>query len=342
MIYLLILLAIKACLMVWAILHAGIGLGPDEAQYWTWSQQLDWGYYSKPPGIAWQIWLGTQFFGNTELGVRSSAVVFGFILPLLIYVLAKNCRLKPSTCFWSGAVMALSPMGVLASFLAITDGGMILFWTATCAYLASALEHQRTPNYLIVGFLILCGALFKWPIYFLWIFVLLWFPNWKIILGVAVSLIALLPSIYWNSTHDWVTFRHVWTTMIGGHPKEIGTTPIPQGNFWEFLGSQALLLSPIIFFILLFAFGWMLWKRNELKPSLRFCAWVSLGILIVAAFASIFMKIQGNWCLFAYPTAVVFLSWYACEKVNGTSVLVIGLVLSVVLCVFGSNVMLWL
>ena len=25
----------------------------DEAQYWFWGQTLDWGYYSKPPLIAW-------------------------------------------------------------------------------------------------------------------------------------------------------------------------------------------------------------------------------------------------------------------------------------------------
>ena len=27
----------------------------DEAQYWLWSQHLDFGYYSKPPMIAWVI-----------------------------------------------------------------------------------------------------------------------------------------------------------------------------------------------------------------------------------------------------------------------------------------------
>jgi len=27
----------------------------DEAQYWFWSQNLDFGYYSKPPMIAWFI-----------------------------------------------------------------------------------------------------------------------------------------------------------------------------------------------------------------------------------------------------------------------------------------------
>ncbi|MDD3837175.1 MAG: 4-amino-4-deoxy-L-arabinose transferase, partial [Phenylobacterium sp.] len=31
-------------------------LYPDEAQYWLWSRTLDFGYFSKPPVVAWTIW----------------------------------------------------------------------------------------------------------------------------------------------------------------------------------------------------------------------------------------------------------------------------------------------
>ena len=30
-------------------------LYPDEAQYWLWSRTLDFGYFSKPPMVAWTI-----------------------------------------------------------------------------------------------------------------------------------------------------------------------------------------------------------------------------------------------------------------------------------------------
>ncbi|HCY54966.1 MAG TPA: glycosyl transferase, partial [Oceanicaulis sp.] len=37
---------------------AGLMINPsslyaDETQYWVWSRDLDWGYFSKPPLIAW-------------------------------------------------------------------------------------------------------------------------------------------------------------------------------------------------------------------------------------------------------------------------------------------------
>src|ERR1700730_5071179 len=123
LILLFLLLTFKAFVMVGLILYAGIGLGPDEAQYWTWSQALDWGYYSKPPAIAWEIWLGTRLFGNTELGVRIGAVFLSFATSIAVYLLAKACSLKSETAFWAGIAMAFSPLGIMGSFLAITDGG---------------------------------------------------------------------------------------------------------------------------------------------------------------------------------------------------------------------------
>ena len=33
-----------------------LDLSEDESHYWEWSRHLDYGYYSKPPGIAAVIW----------------------------------------------------------------------------------------------------------------------------------------------------------------------------------------------------------------------------------------------------------------------------------------------
>ena len=46
-----ILLAVRLA----AIHAATTDLVLDEAQYWTWSRALDFGYFSKPPMIAWVI-----------------------------------------------------------------------------------------------------------------------------------------------------------------------------------------------------------------------------------------------------------------------------------------------
>ena len=48
-----------------AIFYTNFDLFGDEAQYWTWSQNLDFGYYSKPPMLPWVIGIFTILFGNS-------------------------------------------------------------------------------------------------------------------------------------------------------------------------------------------------------------------------------------------------------------------------------------
>lgn len=338
---LLFLVLAKMAIMVLAITYSGIGLGPDEAQYWTWSRDLSWGYYSKPPGIAWQIWLGTAYFGDTEFGVRFISVILAGFYPFLLYFLAWTCGLTPLTCFWSGAIMALSPLGIASSFFAITDGGMIFFWILACITIAAALSNQTAPHYWLVGVLIALGALFKWNIYILWVFILCLFPfarqliNRHFFIGVLISLLGLLPSVIWNFEHDWVTFRHVFSTLFVPATSMMMTKGIMNGNFWEFLGAQVALVSPILFILLLASF-WVFCKDlRQMPAALTFCGalcFATLGIFLILA---VFKKMQGNWCDFAYPTGFVFLAWYCCERVPNTySWLKGGVVLSLFLCLF--------
>lgn len=322
-----LVLFFKALAVAWFVAKGYIGLGPDEAQYWTWSQQLDWGYYSKPPGIAWQIWLGTLAFGNSELGVRAGAIAMGTFLPLAVYALASRCRLKPATATIAAIAFALTPMGMMSSFLAITDSGMVLFWTlataAFCNFLnrnsSAANDDKERQTMYAIGALILCGALFKWPIYLFWIFVIGWQLLHRQRLGahlfggIALSSLGLLPSIVWNSQHEWSTFRHVSATINNNANVEIGTTELMSGNFWNFLGAQAILLSPIVFILLLLA-AWLLIRRwHNVPTSLQFCGSTALILIGVYSAQSLFKKMQGNWCDFAYPAAIVLICWYACE-----------------------------
>src|ERR1700736_6017691 len=58
---------------VLALRNSPLDLLPDEAQYWSWSHHLAFGYFSKPPVIAWLIWATTGLAGNNEWAVRLAA-----------------------------------------------------------------------------------------------------------------------------------------------------------------------------------------------------------------------------------------------------------------------------
>jgi 4-amino-4-deoxy-L-arabinose transferase-like glycosyltransferase len=324
---LVVILLIKSLAILFVIFYAGIGLSPDEAQYWTWSQRLDVGYYSKPPGIAWQIWLGTSLLGSNEAGVRLFSMLWGISQSLLIYWMALQAGLEKRAAFWSGLLMAFTPLGVAGSFFAITDGGALFFWTAACCSVLSALHKNKEPEPWIIGLCLGFGALFKWPVYFFWIFFFtarsLWFSTLSIqkcLAGVILSLAGLLPSLWWNYQHDFATFRHVSATLQGGHGNV-------RGNPLEFFGSQFALLSPIIFALLILSFIPLYKRRKELASPLLFCGLVTGLALIAAIGLSFFQKIQGNWAVFAYPTSFILISWFWREE----KWLKIGLLTSIVL-----------
>lgn len=338
------LLLLRAVVLIFALSRSGIGLGPDEAQYWLWSRHLDWAYYSKPPGIAWEILLGTHIFGDSLIGVRSVALILGSLLPIGVYFLAICSGLKPTTAFWAGVVMAVCPAGVLGSFFATTDIGYVLCWTFACVLIGLALRKGERPNYRALGAILAVGALFKWPIYTFWLLLAPFslintrLRSWTMLEGIAISALGLIPSLVWNSQHEWVTFRHVWTTITGG-PGASASVGLFRGNFIEFLGAQVALLSPI-FFLLLLGSTWILaQRRRRLGLPLFFCGYITVTVLGFYLIASLFLKIQGNWAVYAYPTGVVLLSWYACEWLrDGKTYLFLGGLLSFLLTLFAFSI----
>ncbi len=330
-----LIVLIKAALMLFVILQGGINLNVEEAQYWNWSRALDWGYYSKPAGIAYQTHLGTLLFGHTELGVRFVPLIIGTLFPFAIYFLGKSAGLSSKGAFYSALIFAFSLAGVFSTFIATTDSAFVFFWTLACIPIVYGLTQRSIPHYYLTAIAIILGAQFKWHIYELWlaIFLFAWlFPyiRSKHILGAfLVSLLGLLPSVWWNWAHNWPTFKHVWKTNIP-HPTE--TTQ--HGNFWEFLGAQSVLLSPVFFVVFLFGLVTLYRNRNKISPGLLFCGCVSAIILGVFLTLSVFAKMQGNWCVYVYPTAAVVAGWFLVYRERRQSILLCsGLGVAVVIAV---------
>lgn len=335
---------LKIFAMAGFIVWGPVGLGPDEAQYWTWSRFLDWGYYSKPPGIAWEIWLGTQLFGNTELGVRFGAILISAALSFGVYQLSRAANLTEWQAFSAALIMTLTPLGLLSSLFATTDGGFVLFWVLTCIPLVYAIERRESPNYLLIGLFIMFGALFKWPIYYLWLLIFIsmaFYPNLRsrnIFWGILVSLFGLLPSLVWNASRGWPTFKHVWFTNITGGLRETKHQSLFHGNPLEFLGAQAGLISPVLFVLLVISGFYLFTKFKKIPSGVRLLGLICFLVLLGNLGMALFQHMQGNWMVYAYPTGFVYLAWFLSEKTWGKLWLTIGLITSVVLSAFAMSI----
>src|SRR5262245_26369415 len=101
-----------------ALYAAKIDLVLDEAQYWTWSRELAFGYFSKPPMIAWVIRGTSEICGNSAACIRSASPILHTLTAVMIYFTARALY-DARTAFWSAIVFATLP-GVSYSSLLIT------------------------------------------------------------------------------------------------------------------------------------------------------------------------------------------------------------------------------
>ena len=68
-------------------------LSVDEAYYYAWSLTPDWGYWTKPPLIAWALGLADAACGPSSACLRSVGVLGFSASALLVFGLARRMGL---------------------------------------------------------------------------------------------------------------------------------------------------------------------------------------------------------------------------------------------------------
>src|SRR5919106_6296461 len=62
----------------------------DESQYWVWSREFAFGYFSKPPLLAWTIAIAESICGGGEACIRSPSPVLHAGTALLVFFIARE------------------------------------------------------------------------------------------------------------------------------------------------------------------------------------------------------------------------------------------------------------
>src|SRR4051794_15435883 len=120
--------AVTALRLFWLAVQPA-GLYPDEAQYWFWAQSPAFGYYSKPPIIAWLIALTTGVFGDGEFAIRLAAPLLHAAAAGFVYGI--GARLYDRRVgFWAALAYAGLPGVSLSAFVISTDAPLLACWAA--------------------------------------------------------------------------------------------------------------------------------------------------------------------------------------------------------------------
>ena len=318
----------------------------DEAYYHMWSERLDWGYYSKGPGVAAAIRASTALFGATEFGVRFWSPILGLGTALLLTSLARRLH-GDAAAVWTAILISVIPIFNVGGVLMTIDPLSIFFWVAAmwCVWLALERSPRGTWFWILAGFSISLGFLSKYTnaLQLVCIAVaLLWVPRWRIEFRrggfwtmCAVACLGALPPVIWNANHAWITATHLLER--GG----FGGGGFKWTAFPEFFGLQAIVYSPLIFVGLLIALG-RGWKearghRPGRAERARFLLAFTLPILAFYAVLALRRPGEPNWTALAYPSLCILAAMVWHERANvsrgagvfAVAALLLGLVMSV-------------
>ncbi|MGE9293639.1 MAG: ArnT family glycosyltransferase [Puniceicoccales bacterium] len=288
----------------------------DEAYYWDWGRQLDWGYFSKPPMIGWLMgffnWLG----GGTLAGIKLAPILFGAGTCIWLFLLAR--RLYGARAgFWTAALMMASLGNVALNVLFTIDAPLLFCWSGALYVfwrLAEPGEATSRAGWAVVLILLLGGGvLSKQMMLVFWVMALIFLAidreargllkhpaTWLVAL---VALLFLLPPLWWNWQNDWITFVHMEDHFQPGKTDlvEVLLRPVVFVLVQIALGSP---ITGILLFGLLVAavLGWRVCGRRE-----RYLLIFSVPGLVAVLVLSLRQNINPNWPAVYFPAAYILL-----------------------------------
>jgi 4-amino-4-deoxy-L-arabinose transferase-like glycosyltransferase len=314
-VFLVLLSALTVARVVWLWLSP-LPLYGDEAQYWTWAQHLDWGYYSKPPLLAWMIALMTAVGGNAEFWVRVASPLAHAGTALAVYLLAARA-FDARAALWSGIAYATLPAVFLSSTLMSTDVFLLLFWAWGLYFLWRGLIDGHGRWWVLCGASVGLALLAKYAAIAFWVSAALvlvcvpgfrpWLRRWPPYAALGISLAVLAPNLWWNVQHGFVTFRHTRdnANLSGGGRFE-------PGELGEFLSAQFGVMGPVLFAVLLGLLLRRPWRRSagdsDTAPAdalLFHFTWPLLAFMTVQALLS---RANANWAAAAYVAGTVLVA----------------------------------
>ena len=277
---------------------------PDEAQYWWWSLTPDWGYFSKPPMVAWLIGATSSVCGDGEACVRLASPLLHGATALVLFGIARALY-DARTGLWTSLLYLTLPGVDYSAGIVSTDVPLLFFWSVALLAVVR-LSDPNTGNrwswVLTCGAAIGLGLLSKYAmLYFVGGAALtaIILPEARRALvslkGLAIVLIAaaiFAPNILWNVQHHFATVSHTAANANWSH------AGLRLAGAGEFIAGQFGVFGPIV--MIAYLIGTWRAVRNREDRAGRLLVCFSLPPLLIITVQSFISDANANWAAAAY------------------------------------------
>jgi len=299
----LLLIALTLALRLFVLVASPLNLHGDEAQYWVWSQNLDWGYFSKPPLIAWVIASSTSIFGNAEWAIRLPSVFLHSVTAWIIFTTARRL-FDARIGFWAACTYYFMPAVWLSSMIISTDVPLLLCWALALNAWVALREKPSWPRAIQLGLALGFGLLAKYAMFFflpiLLLGVLFDTPTRKALLGTlgfasfGIAVALFTPNILWNLSNDFATVEHT------AQNASLSGSLLNPSELVSFLGDQFGVFGPVSFLLLL---GALFSGAKVLK-----------GESLIISAQALLSRANANWAVTAYIAGPIIICAFAAKR----------------------------
>lgn len=289
---------------------ASADLFVDEAQYWAWGQNLEFGYYSKPPLIGWVIRAFTEMSDSDgAFWIRLPGPLFQGAAALVVIAISR--RLWGDTAgAVTGIAYASMPGVALGALLISTDTILLPFFALALLLWLRLGERSSAGLALAMGAALGLGMMAKYAaIYFVIgallsaLFVKEARISWRdAALASLAFLVVFAPNIFWNLQNGLTTVAHT-ADNVDWINDPSARLRLNFTGLAEFFGGQFGVMGPVFFAAFLVILARAL--RRGTPWEIRFLICFSLPIILLVCVQAVLSRAYANWAAPAYVAAIV-------------------------------------
>ncbi len=300
-----------------------MGLMPQDAYYFIYSQNLALSYFDHPPAVAYMLRLFIYIFGQNVFAIKFADFMVTVLTVISFYSLSKHFVKKEALD--KPLLLLLSTfMVTILSLIATPDVPLLLFWTLSLLSLYKAIFLNKKWHWLLAGLFMGLAFDSKYTAlllpFGLTLFLILsanyrkfLFSAWYW-LAAFIFLITISPVIIWNVQHQFASFKFQSTSRADS----VQGLTVNLKYFFGTIGHQAFILIPILFFGLLF-FLFKAFKRNRLRIKQIQSTTLFLLCFFLPTFffffgISFFVWVKLNWLMPAYIAGIIWVSHFFSYK----------------------------
>jgi 4-amino-4-deoxy-L-arabinose transferase-like glycosyltransferase len=316
-------------LILWAILSIlqarFTPINSDEAYYWMYSRNLDWGFFDHPPMIALLIKIGYFFFKN-ELGVRLMGVLLQLLSFYLIWrLIDSDLKKKKENVLLLILIISSLPIFNIFGFIATPDSPL-LFFTALFLFVYRKFEQNNTWKYAIFLGIVMAAIMYsKYHGALLIVFVILsnlkLLKNPKFYIAGVLALILFSPHMYWQYSNGFPSIKYHLVERVAGFSLK---------DVIEYFLNALATHNPLVFPVIIY----LMFRAKRLNGFERTLYFVVIGFFAFFLISSFRYHVEPQWTAVASIPLVIILFNNLDYKPKISAYLKYATIISIVIILF--------